>query len=438
MRICMVLFDPQRIGGIEEYSTLLAIALQDLGEQISVLFITWVPPENQYLKRLKDAGITVFQPPPLISRLACDWPTKERIVSGIMYLITPLVLIFATGLVVVEKRCWNQARMSAFNWLRSQLQTRFITPDRRPIVGRWILNRTRRSWCPDILHIHGYVDTLLFAIDWAYENSMPIVYQEHQTPDDRFDWWKKTPDSINKADAVIAVSEASAEALRTVCKVQRPMTVIGPLIPDPLMAGWIDEPTNSINETTVRISTISRLTELKGINYLLEAIPQVQLKYPQTRFRIYGEGPLREELTAHAARLGLDGDELFAGAFTTREGLAQIMTETDVFVMPSLLEGQPLVLVEAMAFAKPILVTSVGGIPEIIESGRNGILVEPGDVSALVKGLIILIGDPVLRARLGAEARLSYQNGPFEVTRAAKRIISVYYDSLGEDIRDLV
>ena len=76
------------------------------------------------------------------------------------------------------------------------------------------LNWWKFWWKPDLIHIHGYTSDLLFVIDWAYSKKIPVVYEEHQTPDAQFDWWQDFKKSINKASVVVAVSEISAKALR--------------------------------------------------------------------------------------------------------------------------------------------------------------------------------------------------------------------------------
>jgi glycosyltransferase involved in cell wall biosynthesis len=171
---------------------------------------------------------------------------------------------------------------------------------------------------------------------------------------------------------------------------------------------------------------VARLDIAKGLVYLLEAIVQVQQVHPATQFRVYGDGRLREDLLAYADRLGLDGKAIFAGAFTRREELSAIMAQTDIFVMSSILEGQPLGVVEAMAYGCPIVVTSVGGIPELIEEGENGLLCEPKDPECLARKICTLIEDPALRSRLGHAARRSYEMGPYQPASVCDHFVTIY------------
>jgi glycosyltransferase involved in cell wall biosynthesis len=281
-------------------------------------------------------------------------------------------------------------------------------------------------WRPDLLHIQGYSSTLLFVIEWAHAKGLPVVYEEHQTPDPRFNWWKDFEKVINKADMVVAVSEKSAEALSTVCGVTRPIVVRNPLLPDPVASGWQKDAGPHQSDGPLFVSTVARLDVTKGLEYLLEAIVLVKQLHPATQFRVYGDGHLRQELLSYAASLGLNGDEIFVGAFTTRKELSNIMANTDIFVMSSVLEGQPLGVVEAMAYGCPIVATSVGGIPELIINGFNGLLCGPRDPECLAHKICTLIEDPDLRVRLGQAARRSYEQGPFQPASVCDHFISIY------------
>jgi glycosyltransferase involved in cell wall biosynthesis len=124
--------------------------------------------------------------------------------------------------------------------------------------------------------------------------------------------------------------------------------------------------------------------------------------------------------------LGLDGNEIFVGPFTSRQELGTIMLQTDIFLMSSILEGQPQSLVEAMAYGCPIVTTSVGGIPELIQDGVNGLLCPPKNPECLAKKVITLIEEPTLRERLGQTARHSYEKGPFQPVSVCNEFIKLY------------
>jgi glycosyltransferase involved in cell wall biosynthesis len=431
MRICMILHDPQPFGGLEEYAVTLAIGLKQQGQQVSVLSTTWVPRDNQYVRRLLAHGVMYVQVPKWLSRPASHWHTKRKILNSMLWLASPVIFLLAIGLIFARRNSPRQAWTSAHGWLRGQIQYRFIVPNYYQPLTRLLLFWWRMRWGPDLLHIQGYTSTLLFVIEWAHKMGIPVVYEEHQTPDARFNWWQGFEQSINKSTRVIAVSEKSAEGLREVCGVTRPIVVRNPLLPDPLVSGWHR---NGKRDQGLRITTVARLVEAKGLEYLLETIAKIKLTHANVNFKVFGDGPLRQTLLARAASLGLDGETIFAGPFSGREELSRIMAETDIFVMSSVLEGQPLGVVEAMAYGCPIVTTSAGGIPELIRDGVNGLLCPPRDPDCLAEKIKALVEDPSLRERLGRAARETYEQGPFQPVSVSEHFVSVYQDALREGV----
>jgi glycosyltransferase involved in cell wall biosynthesis len=297
-----------------------------------------------------------------------------------------------------------------------------------------LLDWWRILWRPDMLHIQGYTTSLLFVIDWAHKRKIPVLYEEHQTPDAHFNWWQGFEKSINKSTRVIAVSEKSAEALKEVCGVTRPIVVRSPLLLDPLTRGWQRNAHDDDRNRVLKVTTVARLVEAKGLTYLLDTAAMIRKTHPGVDFRVYGEGELRGELLAKAECLGLDGERIFRGAFTNREKLDNIMAETDIFVMSSILEGQPLSVVEAMAYGCPIIATTVGGIPELIEDGVNGLLCPPRAPECLNEKIIALIENPAFRDGLGRAARRTYEQGPFQPAAVSEYFLSVYQDAVQEGI----
>ena len=427
----MISYDMQDFGGLEEYAVSLAIALKQQGNKVSFVSTTSVSPKNQYSRRLKSNNIPLVQPLDWISKPASDWATKEKILYGAMWFFSPLTFLLAVSLSILKRRYFKYSWKSSFNWLKSKLMDRFIGPDYRKLLGRILLNWWNLRWQPDILHIQGYTTTLLFVVEWARAHNIPVVYEEHQTPDPQFNWWKGFEVTINKADRVIAVSEKSAQGLRDVCKVTQPIVVRNPLFADPYDSGWRKDDRFQ-SERRFTITTIARLYVTKGLTYLLDAAALVKNTHPMVEFKVYGDGELREELLAKAASLGLEGASIFVGAFTDREHLSRIMANTDIFLLTSVLEGQPLVVVEAMAYGCPIVSTSVGGIPELITDGVNGLLCPPENPECLAEKIKMLIDDPGLRECLGNTARDSYEKSHFKADSAANHFVSVYSKVLNE------
>lgn len=117
------------------------------------------------------------------------------------------------------------------------------------------------------------------------------------------------------------------------------------------------------------------------------------------------------------------------GTFSGGE-LTRVMAETDVFLMSSVLEGLPLAIVEAMAYGRPIIATTVGGNAELIKHDVNGLLCPPRDPDCLSQQLRRMLGDANLRARLGLAARQSYEAGAFTPAAVARHHIDIYRQAL--------
>lgn len=428
----MILYDMQELGGLEEYTITLALGLQQMGHEVSVLSTAWVSSDNQYLVRLRQSPVRFTQLPKWVSLPASDWKTKEKILNGLTWLFIPLILLLGLAIMVAKWTPPGDAFQSARNWFRGRAMKWVVGPDWRKPFTRLMLAYWKATWQPDILHIQGYTTSLLFVIDWAHAKQLPIVYEEHQTPDPQFNWWQGFDQCINKADVVIAVSEKSAEGLRTICGVTRPIVVQGPLVPDPADLGFpVDEHAGENGQ--VQLTAIARLFVTKGLVYLLDAFKEIRTNHPGASLKIYGEGPLREELAAHARNLGLDSAGIFAGAFNSRNELSRIMKHTGIFVMPSILEGQPVSLVEAMAYGRPIVTTNVGGIPEIIQDGENGLLCAPADSTCLMKQINRLIENPALRSQFAGASRRSYEQGPFRPLSVCQNFLNVYNSVLNRN-----
>jgi glycosyltransferase involved in cell wall biosynthesis len=150
------------------------------------------------------------------------------------------------------------------------------------------------------------------------------------------------------------------------------------------------------------ITTVANLRPGKGHDVLLNAAARVARRIPDVQFQIVGDGSERRQLEQQAATLRISAQVSFLGH---RGDVPAILQHSDVFAFPSFMEASPNAVIEAMAAGLPIVATRVGGIPELIEDGRNGLLVPPGDDRALAAGLLRLIERPQLAARVADAAR---------------------------------
>jgi hypothetical protein len=178
------------------------------------------------------------------------------------------------------------------------------------------------------------------------------------------------------------------------------------------------------SETRPLVLTPARLNAQKGHDALLEAIAEV----PEALFLLAGDGPDRERLEARTVELGVAERVRFLGR---RPDVPQLLAACDVFALPSLYEGSSLAVLEAMAAGIPIVSSAIGGTEELIEDGRSGLLVPPGDAPALAAAMRRLLEDPQLREDFAGRARERVDAG-LRREQNAERVAEVYRELLGE------
>ncbi len=174
------------------------------------------------------------------------------------------------------------------------------------------------------------------------------------------------------------------------------------------------------------LGTVSRLSSQKGHTYLLKAFASTLEAFPDLKLLIVGSGSLEEELKREAAGLDLIDSVRFLGA---RRDVPEILKALDIFVMPSLWEGFPRALLEAMATGLPVVAARVGGVPDAIEDRVSGLLVEPTDVDGLADSVSAVLTDSALAMKLGNNAR-EVVEGSFSVSFMADNMARLYREVL--------
>jgi glycosyltransferase involved in cell wall biosynthesis len=159
----------------------------------------------------------------------------------------------------------------------------------------------------------------------------------------------------------------------------------------------------------VTVGFAARFEKGKGPLILLDAFSRVREQFPDISLRLAGAGPQEEAVRARAVALGVSAACHFQRAYTDAEGKGAFMRSLDVFVLPSLAEGTPNGVIEAMAHGIPIVASAVGGLPDLI-TPEIGILVAPGDAEALAAAILSLSSDTEMRARMGRAARARYES----------------------------
>lgn len=172
----------------------------------------------------------------------------------------------------------------------------------------------------------------------------------------------------------------------------------------------------------VRLLFVGRLAPVKGLRVLFKALAEVIPDLPNIHMVLVGDGPDRQRLEEAAKLLG---DAVTFTGYLSQAEVAQAMQGTDVFVLPSFAEGVPVVLMEALASARPVIATQVAGVGELVEDGTTGFIVPPGDARALADRIRTLASDPELRARMGA-AGPAVVREDFDIRIEAARLATLF------------
>jgi glycosyltransferase involved in cell wall biosynthesis len=178
--------------------------------------------------------------------------------------------------------------------------------------------------------------------------------------------------------------------------------------------------------SAIVIGSVGRLEPVKGHLHLLEAFIELAPRHPALYLTILGEGPLRAALVDRAAAVGLADRVRLPGR---RDDVPALLPALDAFVFPSLNEGMGRALVEAMAAGLPVVASRAGGIPEVLEDGRAGLLVDPGDPGALARGIEAVLTDAELAKRLARAARARARG--YTLDEMLRRIEAMYRELLG-------
>ncbi len=183
-----------------------------------------------------------------------------------------------------------------------------------------------------------------------------------------------------------------------------------------------------LEEDTPLIGIVGRMTPQKGHLDLLTALVQIKAAIPTVKALIVGDGPLRAELVQYARTHCLDGCCIFTGM---REDIPTIMGALDVVALPSLSEGLPFILLEAMAMGKPVVATRVNGVSEVVEDGVTALLVPPRAPDMLARAVITLLHNRELGSRLGVAARQQAERR-FGLDRMMREVETLYEELLSE------
>jgi glycosyltransferase involved in cell wall biosynthesis len=296
-----------------------------------------------------------------------------------------------------------------------------------PAVATDLLRLVRRER-PHILHTHGYATSNFARVLSALTGVRSIVHEHAAFPS--IPGYQRAIDRLlaGRTDLGIAVSESTKafmvsrrflppERIRVVLN-GAPLEEFRPPPDDRVQA---ERARLGLRPDEPVVGTVGRLDGQKGVTYFLKAAALVLRRRPDVRFVIAGDGHLEAELQEEARALGIADRTLFTGF---REDVPLMQSLLDVQVFPSLWEGTPLTVFEAMAMGRPIVSTAVDGLAEVLRHGETALLVPPRDAEGLATGVLELLERPELAAALAAKARTDSRR--FDVRRTVEELQELY------------
>jgi len=176
------------------------------------------------------------------------------------------------------------------------------------------------------------------------------------------------------------------------------------------------------------ILCVCRLVWRKGVMYLIYAMQQILKEYADAQLIIVGTGEQLTSLKNKVTVLGIENSVHFLG-YVSRQQLFSLYAQADVYIQPSLYEPLGIAILEAMSFGKPVIASRVGGIPEMVTNGVEGLLVEPGNIRQLSESVKKIFSDTSLKKRCGTSARMKVKTD-FSWLNIAKKTLAVYEDLL--------
>jgi glycosyltransferase involved in cell wall biosynthesis len=252
----------------------------------------------------------------------------------------------------------------------------------------------------NIVHVHLFPANLFVALASLFlPKNIKYIFSEHSVYNRRrsFKLFKILDAYIySRYYKIICVSkQVQITLIEWLPKLKRKIIVISNAVTVPDLLNW--SPIKKYD-----ILFVGRLTKAKGVDILLRAINILKEKYQkEIKAAIVGEGYLEEELKELVEELGIDEEVEFLGV---RRDIEKLMKSTQIFVLPSRWEGLPLTILEAMGSGAGIIAAKVGGIPEVIEHEKEGILISPENPTTLARAITELLKDRELRVKLGINA----------------------------------
>ena len=293
------------------------------------------------------------------------------------------------------------------------------------MVGRWMGKR-------QLDHVHAHLGSQAATVGLFVKRVFKVGFSiTVHGPDEFYDaLGQHLTEKVEAADFIVCISDFARSQLMRLSNYEHwSKLVVSRLGIDP--AVFAPRPQPELNGRPFEVLSVGRLTPSKGQHILVDAVARMVEKGRNVRLRVVGAGVDEASLKQHAAALGQH--IIFEGA-VNQDRIRSLYAEADCFCLPSFAEGIPVVLMEAMAMQIPCVTTHITGIPELIRSGIDGLLVAPSDVDGLVSALSCLMDDPALCVKLGEEARKQVSQH-YDLTRNVQTLAGIFQTRLASPKR---
>ena len=372
------------ISGADEVMLNYAVHLHQTGHDVSVVLLYPPSVDDQYLRRLELKGVPIHAIV-LRSYLFAFLRLLRSLLSSALFF-----LFFVKRAPEGLRRIWQVAIRNVMRFHYRKCRDYFAQQR------------------PDLLHVFTPDAGALLMIRAGHELAIPVLYHEMGTPHHLpplNGYYHRLEKVLPLCTEVAALSPRLAAEWSVRFPFLRSVSVL-PLIMEGSETQNPNLPSPNSDETVFGFA--ARLEEGKGPLVLLDALARVNRERMVAVARIAGMGPQLLEAKARARELALREACEFVGHYSEPRLRSAFMNSLDVFVLPSFAEGTPNGVIEAMAHGLPVIASDVGGIPDIIDAD-SGILVPPGDATALADAMVTLANDPKRRIEMGAAARERHQ-----------------------------
>ncbi len=367
------------ISGADETLVTYATQLRAANHQPSVLLMYPHAADDPYYERLNDAGVPVRAVASIAMQTSLS--AGRRLAGGFLR-------AFPSSQNLVRRRAHK---------ISSRMAGRYY------MECRDYFARCRA----DVVHVMTPDPSAVVMIKAARESGIPVLYQELGTPyhPPAFAaYYEQFVSALPHCSEMAALSPILRRQCREQLPYKLPLSVL-PVITEDLLVG--SEPQRKSHDR-VTFGFAARLEHLKGPLVLIEAFADMCGRFVNSALQIAGIGSERQRAVERAEAAGIADRCNFIGAYTSMEEKSAFMRSLDVFVLPSLTEGTPNCIVEAMSCGVPVIASAIGGVADML-TPETGLLVPPGEPGALADAMSRLAADPSLRVSMGRAARRRYE-----------------------------